>query len=100
LWLTTSSLMAEAWAVPPMPLDAFLEQPDAVWRCVERELIRDGWAGKCRDAIRLSLHDVPRSDGPLGHGWLTFEVAKIANELGAPVQQIFTACTIRSRGEV
>jgi hypothetical protein len=91
--------MAEAWAVPPMPLEALLEQPEAVWECVERELLRGGWIGKCRGALRLSLYDGPRPDEPLGQGWLTLEVAKIANELGAPVQQLFTACAIRARGE-
>ena len=68
-----------------MSYEAMARQPIAVWGMVEDELV-DGWSGKFQDACRMAGVE------PLV---LVMKSAKLANELGAPVQQLFTACAIR-----
>lgn len=84
--------IGDVWAVPQMPLDQWRQQPQSVWYAVERGLL-DGWTFKC--AVAVERTNGQRSlDKP---GWLTYDAAVYANEMGAPVAQLFTACALRSR---
>lgn len=75
----------DIWTVPAMPLEEWDQQRDSVWQAVEREL-HNGWHFKLEDAYRLA--------GTTRFGGV---VAVRANELGAPVGQMFTACALRAR---
>jgi hypothetical protein len=86
-------MTGDIWAVPAMPTERWEEQPESVWHRVEHEL-RNGWGGKLKDAYRL----VHGQDTPTAGGILSTPVARKANELGAPVGQAFTACSLRERG--
>lgn len=75
----------EVWAVPYMPRDEWDRQPGSVWLEVETAL-REGWSGKLDDAYRLT-----------GFTLFTPSVARMADELGAPVGQMFTVVALRHR---
>lgn len=75
----------EVWAVTPMARPAWIEQPQPVWDAVERALMQ-GWGGKVGDAMRLA-----------GTDEFTFRVGQLAEEMGAPVGQMFPVVVMRSR---
>jgi len=75
----------DIWDVPYMPQWQWNHQPQAVWDAVYSAL-RAGWSGKVSDAQRLCRD--------IGFG---IGVATKADELGAPVGQMFTACAMRRK---
>lgn len=77
----------DIWAVPAMPRDRWESQRIEVWGAVHKAL-HEGWNGKLEDAHRLT-----------GHKPFTIAVATAAEDLGAPVGQMFTACALRERIE-
>jgi hypothetical protein len=79
-----------------MSFDQIAKQEPQVWEDVARELL-NGWGGKCKDAVRLNRNAVLATGDETDGYWLTIPVARIANELGAPVQQLFTVCALRRR---
>lgn len=83
----------EVWAVPYMPRDQWQAQPFQVW-CDVEEALHEGWHFKLKDAYRLATGHEP--DGP--SDWLTMETAIAADDLGAPVGQMFAVCALRARG--
>lgn len=89
-------MSTDVWAVPMMDFDQIASQPDCVWSEVSRELL-NGWGGKCKDAVRLHRNACLATGDETEGYWLTLPVARIANQLGAPVQQLFTACSLRAR---
>jgi hypothetical protein len=92
-----AAVVGEAWDVPPMLWDTVLSQPASVWRCVESKLL-DGWGDQAWEAIRIEARGfTARAMRPLKPSWLTPRVATTLHEMGAPVQQLFTACVILAR---
>jgi hypothetical protein len=85
----TRQVSGDVWAVPPMPRDRWMLQPPEVWRAVERE-ISPRWRFKLVDARRLA-------HGDYGAKAWNYTVAVLADDLGVPVGQMFTACLLRLR---
>lgn len=75
----------DIWAVPAMPRAQWEAQTIEVRGAVHKAL-HNGWSGKLADARRLT-----------GHKPFTIAVAMAAEDLGAPVGQMFTACRLRER---
>lgn len=75
----------EVWAVEPMARPLWLVQPPHIWDAVLSGLM-NGWGGKVSDAMRL-----------VGTDDFTHRVGVVAEELGAPVGQMFTVVVMRLR---
>jgi hypothetical protein len=75
----------EVWAVPYMPRNQWVWQSEETWAAVHTAL-RKGWAGKVNDAQRLMKHST-----------FSPEVACAADDLGAPVGQMFTVVVLARR---
>jgi hypothetical protein len=72
----------DIFAVSPMDSERWNNQSPKVWENVHSRL-RGGWSGKLDDAHRLAAM-----------GAFNFKVAKAANELGAPVGNLFTVFSL------
>jgi hypothetical protein len=90
----TESVSGEVWAVPYMPREKWMDHPRHVWAAVEQGLIEAGYGGKVRQAREITgaiAYDPP-SQGRFLRG-----TAELADDLGAPVGQMFTVCALRAR---
>lgn len=80
-----NTITGDVWAVPYMPRDQWEQQRVEIWGAVHLAL-KDGWGGKLQQARRLT-----------GLKPFIMPVAIVADDLGAPVGQMFTACSLRLR---
>jgi hypothetical protein len=85
-----SEQRGSAWDVPSMPRDQWQKWGAEVWADVE-DALHEGWHFKLKDAYRLAHGHEPTEQ----RGWLTPEAAVKADDLGAPVGQMFMVCALR-----
>jgi hypothetical protein len=76
---------ADIWALPKMHRNGWRNQAAEIWADVLTEILRVGYGGKVRQARGLT-----------GEEWGE-ATAMAAEDLGAPVSQCFTACSLRVR---
>jgi hypothetical protein len=84
-------VIGDVWNVPPFPVGRYPEVTAAEWLAVE-PLVQRGYHFKCRSACEMARV-------PFGPGWANPVTAKLADELGAPVQQAVTVVRMRKRNE-
>lgn len=90
-------MSGDVWAVPYMPREQWKRHPRPVWDAVELGLREAGYGGKVRQAQEICG---TVSYDPPTRGQFLYGVAEAADDLGAPVGQMFTAVVLRQRGVV